>query len=220
METRRLAPLRVQAEAAVEAPQPASRGWFWLATSLVLAGLGLGVLTGVVRISGLRSSHSTLSLRASDSGGTVRIEWDRSAQPILEAQTASVLIVEGDHRREITIDPELLRRGSVVYRRLSTEVEIRLRVQDTDGKPIQELTRLSGLAPVQYASSATPSPAPRPKAARTKKRAAVRSSRALPARQARSVQDRKRSWLQRARVWPPPNPVRLFRKRSEPAADR
>jgi proteasome lid subunit RPN8/RPN11 len=118
----------------------------WLLFSLMLGAMGIGVLTGVVRIAGPEPAAAPgMNLRAADYAGEVRIEWDRLSEPVARAQNASVLIVDGDRRMELALRPELLHGGNLVYHRKSADVEIRLRVSSPRGETSQELTRLVGL---------------------------------------------------------------------------
>ena len=55
----------------------------------------MGVLTGTLHIAGSRPDHAALNLRAIDNRGVVRIEWNRGAEPIVEASKASLVIVDG-----------------------------------------------------------------------------------------------------------------------------
>jgi len=192
----------------------------WLVTAIVLAGLGLAVLTGAIHISGLIGSHATLNLRATDSGGAVRIEWDPTAEPLVDAGNASLLVLDGDKRVETPLNPEMVRAGKIDYRRRSSDLEIRLRVNGPDGNPVQELTRLTGLpaitppAPERYAADR--SEAPKPKWTPAKKRTTAklhrRPSRAEAEPAPQPVVDApQRPWLQRAHLWPP-NPVALWRR--------
>jgi proteasome lid subunit RPN8/RPN11 len=129
---------------------PPAQKWPWLITAAVLALLAIGVLTGVVRISGFPPSRPDLNLRdlnlrAADRDGHVRIEWNRVADPIVSAEKASILIVDGDRTLETTLGQELLRTGSLVYQRKSSDVEIRMRIDGGGSGPVQALTRLIGL---------------------------------------------------------------------------
>jgi hypothetical protein len=121
---------------------------------LIAIVLGIWAVAAGFRITGLPSSRPTLNLVAVDHGGQVRIEWDRQARPVVAADKATLLIVDGDEKIETILSPELLHGGNMVYNRKSQNVEIRLRVFGADNDPIQELTRLTGLpaAPAEQAS--------------------------------------------------------------------
>jgi hypothetical protein len=121
---------------------------------LIAIVLGIWALAAGFHVTGLSASRSTLNLLATDHGGQVRIEWDRQSRPVLASDKATLLIVDGDDKIETALSPELLHGGSMVYKRKSSNVEIRLRVLGADNDPIQELTRLVGLpaAPAERAS--------------------------------------------------------------------
>jgi proteasome lid subunit RPN8/RPN11 len=145
--------------------------WLWLMAAAVLAALGIGVLAVVFHDSGHSPGHPNLNLRAYDHGGQVRIEWDRSAEPILSAGKAYLFITEGDQVLETEVSPELLHHGSMVYQRRSPNVEIRLWVTGADSGPLHELTRLIGLPaapsiPIERAKAADSAAPPIAKAPR------------------------------------------------------
>jgi len=125
--------------------RPAKLRWPWVAASIVLGVLGVGVLAGGFHISGLPAGHRSLDLRATDQGGQLHIEWDRSAEPILAARKATILIQDGDRKVETPLSEELLQHGSLTYQRKTNDVEIRLQVFGDDPDPAQESTRLIGL---------------------------------------------------------------------------
>jgi hypothetical protein len=112
---------------------------------LVVSALGIGMVTALIYFSGRPVSRPTLNLLAADDGGKVRIQWDRSAQPVLDARKASVLVVDGDQKLETELTPKALQKGKLTYERKSPDVEIRLRVYGPNSDPVQELTRLLGL---------------------------------------------------------------------------
>jgi proteasome lid subunit RPN8/RPN11 len=118
--------------------------WLWLATSIVLA-LGIAALTGIFHELGESGGNPALNLRAYDHAGQVRIEWDRSAKPVLSARKASLFITDGDQALETEVSPNLLHHGSMVYQRKTSSVEIRLWVKGAESAPVQEWTKLIGL---------------------------------------------------------------------------
>jgi proteasome lid subunit RPN8/RPN11 len=118
--------------------------WLWLATSIVLA-LGIAALTGIFHEPGESGRNPALNLRAYDHAGQVRIEWDRSAEPVLSARKASLFITDGDRALETEVSPNLLHHGSMVYQRKTSNVEIRLWVKGAESAPVQEWTKLIGL---------------------------------------------------------------------------
>ena len=86
-----------------------------------------------------------MKLRAYDHAGQVRIEWNRSAAPVLSARKASLFITDGDQALETEVSANLLHHGSMVYQRKTSNVEIRLWVKGTESAPVQEWTKLIGL---------------------------------------------------------------------------
>lgn len=122
-------------------PLEASHRSRWLIPAICLAIIGAGLAFAIYLLRG--PSHQ-LSLRAADSDGQLRIEWDRTAKPILEAEGASLQIAEGSAKVQIELDPESLRKGSVSYTRQSEDLEVRLKVRLPQGAYVEELTRFLG----------------------------------------------------------------------------
>src|SRR5882762_3133816 len=136
-------PFRSASEA--QPPNQPGQQWPWLITAVVLALLGIGVLAGVIQISGFGPSRPDLNLRAADRDGHVRIEWNRLAEPVMSADKASLVIVDGDQKMETTLSQDLLHNGALIYHRKSPDVEIRMRIDGGSAGPVQALTRLIGL---------------------------------------------------------------------------
>jgi hypothetical protein len=207
-----LPPLKAPAFAEPEKAQGGN--WMWLVAAIVLAGLGLGVLTGSIHISGLTGSREALNLRATDSNGAVRIEWDPTAEPIVEATGGALLVLDGDKKVETPLSRQRLEEGNMVYRRQSSDVEIRLRVDGSGKQPVQEMALLVGLpavstpAPQQYAADRPKPVKPRPAAA--KKRAVV-SAHARKLEPQSKADPPRRSWVQRMRL-KKLNPVAAWRR--------
>jgi len=125
--------------------KPATLKLSWLIASIVLGVLGVGVLAGAFHISGLAAGHRALDLRATDQSGQVHIEWDRTAEPIIAARKATIVIQDGDRKLETPLSEELLQHGSLTYQRKTGDVEVRLQVYGDEAEPAQESTRLIGL---------------------------------------------------------------------------
>lgn len=86
----------------------------------------------------------TFALRASDSGGTLRIEWDKDSEPIRNAVRGSLEISDSDSPLVIALDTERLRRGSFIYPRKSGDLELRMTVYPATGPPSQEYAKFVG----------------------------------------------------------------------------
>ncbi len=90
----------------------------------------------------------SLSLRAYEQQGQLRIEWDRAAAPVLHAQSATLEIREGGEPVRIPLDREHLLSGGATYARRTAEVDVRLRLSLPDGV-VEEVTRFVGPLPVE-----------------------------------------------------------------------
>lgn len=127
--------------------QPRTRSslkWLWAAVPLCLLALG-GML--VLRTDRSPASGAALSLQVTDVDGQLRIQWDRTAQPIREATGGSLEILDGGERTEVLFDGQRLRQGSVTYARRSEKVDLRLRVDRPGRRPAEESVRFLGPPP-------------------------------------------------------------------------
>jgi proteasome lid subunit RPN8/RPN11 len=125
-----------------------SRRSIWLVAALVLA---LAGGAGVQAYYRYIAPQQSLVLWVVDVGGQLLIEWDRTAKPIREAESARLEILDGKERRDIPMDGERLREGSVNYVRQSEIVDVRLRVNPRGARPVQEFMRFVG-QPVRRAA--------------------------------------------------------------------
>ena len=91
-----------------------------------------------------RDVPQALSLRAFDQGGQLRVEWDRAAAPIGEAQSGVLEILDGGQKTLIPLDREHLQSGGISYGRRTADVDVRLKVMGPGGVIAQEVTRFVG----------------------------------------------------------------------------
>ncbi len=123
--------------------------WMWLALPMCLllaAGIGVALYYRAL------ASEPPLSLWVADMGGQLLIEWDRSAKPIREAESATLEILDGKQPVAIRLDGDRLREGSIDYVRKSEVVDVRLRVKRRGGGAAQEMIRFVG-QPVEAGTS-------------------------------------------------------------------
>lgn len=78
-----------------------------------------------------------VTLRVSDSNAHLRIEWDRGARAIREAQSASLEIVDGMARANLELDGEQLHTGSVTYVRQGDNVSLKLVLHQPGENPVE-----------------------------------------------------------------------------------
>lgn len=118
-----------------------SRKWLWMTLAIVLA---LAGGAGVEAYYRLYAQPQPLALWVADVGGQLLIEWDRTSKPIRQAQSATLEILDGKDRKEIRMDGDRLREGSVDYTRNSEIVDVRLRVNQSGARAAQEFIRFVG----------------------------------------------------------------------------
>lgn len=96
-----------------------------------------------------------LALRVVDSGGQLRITWNRAAAAVKNAQKANLEITDGSERIWLEIDADQLRTGNVTYMRKSGNVMVRLTVSLPGVPAAEEVARFLG-PPVRQTADATP----------------------------------------------------------------
>jgi len=112
--------------------------WPWLAlpgllvvTILALFGLtGSGILSlplGENRKAVPARAYS-LGLEATENGAQVKIRWDRQSPAIAEAQRGVLSISDGTFRKDLELEANELRTGSLSYAALTPQIDFRLEV--------------------------------------------------------------------------------------------
>lgn len=90
-------------------------------------------------------SPPSLGFHAVDSGGLLRLEWDKSATPVRDAAKAVLVIHDGGAPPvPLDLDAATLAQGAYVYSRKTADVEVLLTVSPKTGPPIEESARFVG----------------------------------------------------------------------------
>ncbi len=87
----------------------------------------------------VQPSKNGLALRADKNGKDLRVDWDHSA-PVLAGASAGILAIRDGNEREqkVTLNEELLKAGSVVYKPLHGSVSLRLVILGPGGGELGE----------------------------------------------------------------------------------
>lgn len=129
------------------------RIWIWLGPAL-LALVVLGTLVDRDASSHTGASKPTsFGFRATDTGGVLRLEWDRNSETIRNAARATLDIQDGKISVPMVLDSDRMRAGFFNYSRKSNDLELRMTVFPFSGAPVQEFTKFAG-APLQPRLSA------------------------------------------------------------------
>ena len=116
-------------------PEQVKRSWVWIPLSFVF--LMLGVLIGFqVAMNGFRpapvpptaSVDFSLGLQVSRTAGETIVTWNRAAAALRTASHGLLHIRDGNFYRAVDLRPADLKNGSVIIRRVSPAVELRLEV--------------------------------------------------------------------------------------------
>ena len=110
--------------------------WKWFAAILCVLAAAAGAGYWF-----LQPHAQPLSLSVTETGGQLRIAWDRTDRRITDATGGTVDINDHGVRTKVDLTPADLRSGSVVYARQSGDVGVRLLVVVSGGPPVVESTR-------------------------------------------------------------------------------
>ena len=118
--------------------------WFWLAAALiVIAGLAV---TGA-RFLASSMTNETIALSVLEREGQLDIEWNRQAAPVSKAVGGTLEIADGQQTRTIPLKAADLALGKFSYKRDTGDIQVRMIVDEPDGKKVQEASRFLGPAP-------------------------------------------------------------------------
>jgi proteasome lid subunit RPN8/RPN11 len=98
----------------------------------------------------------SISLLAYDLAGQLQIRWDCAAEPVRTARSGTLEIAEASARTVVALDRQRLLSGIFSYARQTARVDVRLTLDQPNGKKFEEFTGFLGSAP--------PTPAPDPAA--------------------------------------------------------
>jgi proteasome lid subunit RPN8/RPN11 len=118
--------------------------WLWLVAALiviaVLAATGARFLTS-------DPANETIALSVLEREGQLDIEWNRLAAPISKAVGGKLEISDGPQNRSIPLKPAELALGKFSYKRDTGDIQVRMVVDQPDGKKVQEASRFLGPPP-------------------------------------------------------------------------
>lgn len=119
-------------------------GWVWIPLSFIF--LLLGTMLGFqVALSlnkqlpaSIRPDMYSLHLTVTPVGDSLHVRWARDAAPIHEQAKGALIISDAGAQKTVSLDPDQLQNGSVVYKRASNDVRFRLEVYTTDRVVVAE----------------------------------------------------------------------------------
>jgi proteasome lid subunit RPN8/RPN11 len=177
-------PLRAVASASQSVPLELSspsfqtvqsqRSWRWLVSIAALsAGIGIGIIAVKMApvwlppLANLFEQPATASvpgpaplpafeLNTADSNGQLQVRWDSNSRAVREAREAMLTISDGGSSASIPLDPQHLASGSFAYLRQGERVDVKLSLQQADGKRIEEATGFLGKLPERRSGPENP----------------------------------------------------------------
>lgn len=127
-------PVKAEEPVLAAAEEPAKRGkiWLWAAivVVLLLAVGGYYVYRQRTGAPEVKPADTGLALKVERNAGQLVLSWNRNADLVKTAQTATLTITDGDHTEDVPIDVGQLRGGSVVYAPITNDVSFKLEVND------------------------------------------------------------------------------------------
>ncbi len=160
------------------APHVPSRGlplWvsWWIQVPLLAGLLFVDGLLGFIAARQVRPAPErarvvlkdpyALSLLVLEYGDNLHLTWDRNAPALLSAEKALLSINDGGQSRSVNLSGEQLKNASVIYRRLSGQVTLRLEVVLKDKRSVSEswdLTSKTGPSRPRLGNSGETEPHP------------------------------------------------------------
>ncbi len=123
----------------------------WTIIGIVAAALVIAVFG--LRFFGPQLQAEPLSLAVIERDGQLQIQWNHASQGIANSSGGALEIVDGQDKRDIPMNRSELAQGSYTYVRHSGDVQIRLIVDASGGKRIEEASRFLGTAPAAVDAS-------------------------------------------------------------------
>jgi proteasome lid subunit RPN8/RPN11 len=133
-------------------PQPA-RHWPRFTVLMLALGAAVFALAALIMFRATRmpalAHHQppSVSLMAYDLAGQLQIRWDRAAEPVRVAQAGALEIVDAETRTVVVLDRQQLASGTFSYARRTARVDMRLALDQPDGKKFEEFTGFLGSTP-------------------------------------------------------------------------
>jgi proteasome lid subunit RPN8/RPN11 len=118
--------------------------WLWLVAALIV--IGAGAVAGA-RFLTFAPTSETIGLSVLEREGQLDIEWNRAAAPVSKAVQGTLEIADGPQTRTIPLKPAELALGKFSYKRDTGDIQVRMIVDEPDGKKVQEASRFLGPAP-------------------------------------------------------------------------
>lgn len=138
-------PLEVPAFLLAPPPQPhRRRGWLKVAALVAVSAAAAVVTRGywLPYIAGAFSGSPALQAR--DKGGQLYITWNPTARKVANARGGMLKITEGAGTSVTMLDAQRLRAGSYTYARRSDRVDVRLKLDQSDGEAVEEFAGFIG----------------------------------------------------------------------------
>ena len=147
-ESPQLLPSGVAGPQLLPTPPPRAK-WPWLVAwaVIVLALGGWGVRTFL-----LIPRADPIALFVLEHEGQLQIQWNHSSRSVTGAAGGTLDIADGKDTRHVPLSPQDLAKGSFTYQRNTGDIEVRMAVEDPQGKRIEERSQYLGSAPVKVDS--------------------------------------------------------------------
>lgn len=158
-----VAPVKAEEPVLAAAEEPAKRGkiWLWAAMVVVLLLAAGGYYVYRLRTGApeVKPVDTSLALKVERNAGQLVLSWNREADLVKTAQTATLTITDGDHTEDVPVDVGQLRGGSVVYAPITNDVSFKLEVNDQKrGISKSESVRVLAGRPSPLMQQAPPKP--------------------------------------------------------------
>lgn len=118
----------------------------WLAAVAALIVVAALALAGS-RYFSVAPSNESIGLSVLEREGQLDIGWNRAAGPVANAIRGTLEITDGSQARTIPLTPADLALGKFSYKRETGDIQVRMNVEQADGKKVPEASRFLGPPP-------------------------------------------------------------------------
>ena len=124
----------------------AAKKWFGAVSALIIVA---ALAAAGARYFAVVPVNQTIGLTVLERDGQLDIAWNRAATPVAKAVRATLDITDGTQSRTIPLTPADLALGKFSYKRETGDIQVRMNVEDADGKRVPEASRFLGPPPSQ-----------------------------------------------------------------------
>ncbi len=129
----------------------------WVAAAMVAATLSCAAVIALWRphtVSSSAAGAPGVDFEAAELDGQTVLRWNRQSPAVQRASGGALDIIDGAEPKQITLQPDDVNRGMLLYRRTSPRAEFRLRLWQAGQPPLDQSATIEGAVPEPSAPAA------------------------------------------------------------------